>query len=251
MADNAKDNLYDLDGGNSVEQTESLYYSSDETETVKDNTLYNLEEEERMERLASEDNEAWKGETFENSRSVLLLLLKVLTTPVEGWKELKRSRLKEDAVASRCFYPLIALAAASEFTGIFYEAHFTVSEGVIKGIITFMTFFFGYFSVLLLGGIFLPKDLKERLNSYYGKEYVMLNISTLALFYIVFRIFPILGPVVAFLPLWTIYIASKGVKIFRVEENLKVRVATVLSGLILGCPILWNWILTELLPQNI
>ncbi len=260
-----KDNLYNIDDNASVSKERNTEVTSaSDSENSSDNLyslddkLYSLEDNETEEQpdktkdpeaIAEEDNEAWAGEEIDDSKSVLSLLIKILISPVEGWKEVKRCNIPEEKIASRCFYPIIALAAVAEFSGFFYEARFTVNEGVIKGIITFITFFFSYFSTILIGGIVLPKDCKEKLNTNFGKSYVMLSLSSLAIFYIIFEIVPILGPILAFLPLWTIYSAVKGVKIFRVEDEMKVRVSCTLCGLIIGCPVFWNFLFTELLPS--
>lgn len=201
------------------------------------------------------EEEAWRGEIMteednaSNSKiSPLLIMLKTLSNPVEGWKSLKRSKFSTDAVAAKCFYPLVALAAVSEYTALFYDAESSVTTLLVPAIITFITFFFGYFSALLLGGIALSKDAKKTLQTDFGKEFVMINMSTLTLFYIIYRLFPLAGPILAFLPLWTIYAICKGTKQFRVSKDEETRVSAILSAIIIGCPILWNWIFNELLP---
>ena len=140
--------------------------------------------------------------------SPVRLLFKTMFTPVEGWKALKRARLKTEEFASRCFYPLIALAAISEVTKIFYEANVSVSDWAVDGLITFMTFFFGYFSVLLAGGFMLPSKSRDIIKKDIGKQFVMLAMSSLAIFWIFIQIMPML---------------------------------------IIGIPVLWNWVLTDIL----
>lgn len=243
------DNLYNIDDRNHEEEdtrSEALYTLEDTTASRGPNRHeYVLIEE------AEEDAESWRGESPVSRASVFGLLFKIMTTPVEGWKALKRCRLKAEEVAATGFYPLLALAAVSEFTALFYEAHVTISALVIPAIVTFITFFFGYFSVLLCGAVFLPAAASEKLKTQFGRQYIMMNVSTLALFYIMHRIIPILDPVVAFLPLWTIYLAWKGVKYLRVPPELETRTGATLSVLILACPLFWNWIFGEFLPSGL
>lgn len=243
------DNLYNIDDRSSDEadnHSDALYTLED---TVANDDLstreYVLMDE------AENDAESWKGESPVSRSSVLGLLFKIMTTPVEGWKALKRNRLKAEEVAAAGFYPLLALSAVSEFTALFYEAHATITALVVPAIVTFITFFFGYFSVLLCGSVLLPAVASEKLKTQFGHQYVMMNVSTLALFYIIHRIIPILDPVVAFLPLWTIYLACKGVKYLRVPAELETRTGATLSVLILACPLFWNWIFGEFLPSGL
>lgn len=262
MSDYMKDNVY------SVEEENDGYVYNIEEEDISANTEeYVLEEEpdrkdssaeeyviddempdDDIEVETEEESEAWRGDTCESRPSAFGLLLKVLSNPVDGWKAVKRSKYSVDSFAAGCFYPLLGLAAVSEFTALFYESDSTLSSLLVPAVITFITFFFGYFSVLLFGEFLLPRETRKTLHTYYGKEYVMINMSTLAVFYILFRLFPIVGPILAFLPLWTIYITCKGVKLFRVSPEKETRTCGMLSFLMLGCPIFWNWIFNELLP---
>ena len=144
-------------------------------------------------------------------------------------------------------YPLIALAAISEVSKIFYEANVSVSDWAVDGLITFMTFFFGYFSVLLAGGFMLPSKSRDIIKKDIGKQFVMLAMSSLAIFWIFIQIMPMLEPVLVFLPLWTIYLIYKGVRILRVPEEVENSTTGLLCMLIIGIPVLWNWVLTDIL----
>lgn len=210
------------------------------------------EEEDADEEVEDEDmdEEQSTGESVvceKKNPSAVRLLFKTMFTPVEGWKALKRARLKTEEFASRCFYPLIALAAISEVSKVFYEANVSVSDWAVDGLITFMTFFFGYFTVLLAGGFMLPPKSRDIIKKDIGKQFVMLAMSSLAIFWIFIQIMPMLEPVLVFLPLWTIYLIYKGVRILRVPEEVENSTTGLLCMLIIGIPVLWNWILTDIL----
>ncbi len=244
----------------SIEEEDNKYERNIEDCKVSDKTdEYVLEDENNdldpCEYVISDKNgnieeneaESWSGMTAESKIPPFLLVLKTLTNPVSGWKELKRCKYSVDSFAATSFYPLLALASVSEYTALFYDVESSITSLLVPAIVTFITFFFGYFSVLLLGDFMLPKEARKTMHSYYGKEYIMLNISTLSLFYIIFRLFPPGGPIIGFLPLWTIYIACKGVKLFRVPADKETQTCGMLSFLIIGCPLLWNWLFNEIL----
>jgi len=233
--------LYNLESSGHIDVPEETVNGNDGYHDLL--SEYDIEDEEKN----SEEIRAWDGTVVESKPSAIGLLVKILSNPVEGWKELKRCKYSVDKIASGCFYPLVALASISEYTALFYDADSTLVSLIIPAFITFITFFFGYFSVLLCGGFMLPKEARKTLNTYFGKEYVMLSMSTLALFYIVFRLFILAGPIFAFLPLWTIYILCKGVKLFRVPKEKESRTCGIFSALIIGCPIFWNWVFNDLL----
>ena len=251
MKDEENDSVYNIEEEISDNGGEYVLAGNDDN---SESCEYVIADEEQWhiggEEYEDNDAEAWNGSVNASKPSVFGLLIKVLSDPVDGWKALKRCKYSVDSVAAGCFYPLIGLAAVSEYTALFYEADVTFSSLLVPAIITFITFFFGYFSVLLSGELLLPKEARKILHTYYGKEYVMLNISTLTVFYILFRLLPLAGPIFAFLPLWTIYVACKGVKLFRVSKENEARTCGMLSFLIVGCPVFWNWVFNEFLPTQ-
>ena len=166
--------------------------------------------------------EAAPSDAAKSRPSPLGILLKTMMTPVEGWKALKRARLSN-------------------------EANVTVADWLTDGIIAFVTFFFGYFTALLAGGLILPRRSRELMHKDIGRQLVMLSMSTLAIFWTLIQIAPMLEPVLVFLPIWTIYLIYKGVRVLRVPEDTATSTTGILCMLVIGCPLLWNWILTEVL----
>lgn len=203
--------------------------------------LYNLEEEDQK----LNDNEPPTDDNPVKRLSPIGMLFRIMFTPVEGWKSLKRARFRSEEVASRCFYPLIALAAVCDVAKMFYESDFTFSDWAIQGLTIFIAFFFGYFTVLLLGSMILPKKSRALLKTDIGKQFVMVCLSTLAIFYSLICLFPMVEPVLVFLPIWTIYLIYKGVRILRVDKDVENSTTGYLCLLIIGVPIFWNWLFSE------
>lgn len=134
---------------------------------------------------------------------------------------------------------------------MFYEANITLADWAVEGLGTFMTFFFGYFTVILLGGFVLPRQSRDILRKDVGRQFVMLALSTLALFWILIQAMPMFEPVLVFLPLWTIYLVYKGVRILRVPKDVENSTTGLLCMLVIGAPILWNWLLEYILHPAI
>lgn len=240
------------------------HYPSDDDE---DAPLYSIEDEDNEEESdeisggspddSPEDpyDETEDGEDDSDSESEedngykkpspLGLLMKTMLTPVEGWKALKRARISTDSFASGCFLPCVFFAALIEFIKIFYEANYTIGNWLLDTVSTFLIFFFGYFSVILLGGVILPKKARVLMHKDIGKQFVMLNISTLALFWALIELVPMLDPVLVFLPLWTIYLIYKGIRVIRVPSEVEISTTGYMCLLIIGMPLLWNWIINE------
>lgn len=232
------DNLYTL-----PDDSEEYNDGGEEHSEADDslNMEYSLEEDEDGEFEYEEDEED-DDEVEDNKGSVFALLFKILATPVEGWKELKRRKYSLEEVASGCFYPFIAFASLSEFADKLYTT-IGISECLMQAVYTFISFFFGYFTIMLLGGIVLPSLSKECLKKNIGKEFVMMNLSSLALFYIANKLLPMIDAALFFLPIWTVYLIYKGVRILRVPMAVESRTKVILVFLIIGTPIIWQWLL--------
>ena len=135
MSDYMNDNVYSVEEENdgnvyNIEEEDisantEEYVLEDESDPKDSSTgEYVIEDEvsdNDIEDEAEVETEAWRGDTCESRPSAFGLLLKVLSNPVDGWKAVKRSKYSVDSFAAGCFYPLLGLAAVSEFTALFYE----------------------------------------------------------------------------------------------------------------------------------
>lgn len=239
-----KDNLYNIEekyeAPVSVEDLPVVDYESEYVidEAFDDNICTMIADDDN-------DNEAWHGgyeSIKKRDKSPILLLFGILSNPVDGWKQLKRAKLSVEKIAASLFYPALALAAVSEFTDLFYNSDRNFTDLISPAILTFMTFFFSYFTIMIVSDILLPSSCKGILKTDFGKECIMINISTLAMFYFLYRLIPFAGPVIGFLPLWTAYIGYKGAKILRVPDNKETYVCCVILILLLCSLLLWDFI---------
>ncbi len=211
------------------------------------NNDYTLEDEEEELELnqSSDDNSSndypLDSKNQNKRHSPLRLLLTMMINPVEGWKKIRRSNFKSETVAKNCFFPITALAACSCFMEAVYNSAMTLNECVISAVIIFMSLFFGNFLTLLLIKFSFPKEYQPIADSNFGKVFVMYNLSTLGLFYILYELLPMIGPVIVFLPLWTIYLAMRGCRFFRFPAEKGNLLTTLICLYLLGAPIAVYW----------
>lgn len=243
------DSFYDIENQNNIPpdsmEEEPLYRLEDDNESDdEEDALYYYDEDDGE--GDDEDNEEEEKEE-EYKPWAFGILIKTLLTPVEGWKALKRAKFSTEHFANACFVPTVVVATLSEIIKVFYEANLTFTEILIDSLCTFLVFFFGYFTVIFVGGLVLPKKSRSFMQKEIGKQFVMLNLSTLALFWAAIQIVPMLDPVLVFLPIWTIYLIYKGVRVIRVPSNVENSTTGILCLLIIGLPIFWNWVLKEIL----
>ena len=224
----------------------------------KDNdNIYILEDEEREEDNSplnfavvdgDGENEDEKEKTREKDKSALASLFKVMFNPVEGWKKIRRSRLTIENIQAGCFYPLLAILAVSKFADYFYSVDVSLSQLITESIVACVSYFFGFFCVVMLINWLMPKEVTDNFEKGYGKQYIMVGMSSLVLFSIVTNILPMLWPILIFLPIWTLYFMFKGVRFFKLPAKVELKFYLLASAGVIGLPLLVEWGLNEILP---
>ena len=222
-------------------------HSNDEEYDLTDEEEISDEEMDGEDDSDEEDTED-EEESGLKRRKPLPLLFKMMLNPVEGWKNIRRSDISPEDFARGCFYPVCALAALSCFCKLFYEGgSASLSDCVISAVTMFVTFFFGNFLALLLIKVVMPKDCRDIAYTDFGKTFMMLNLSTFALFLTLYNALPMIGPVLVFLPIWTIYLCIRGARFFKFPEEKRSLCKTLLCIFTLGAPLavfqLFEWLL--------
>ena len=170
------------------------------------------------------------------------LLLSILFTGTAGWKQLRRSRLTPEQTAAGCFYPILALAAICRFADWFYLPEFDLSVTLVKAASIFVAFFLSYFTIQVICKLLFPFDSKSKTETDYFKLVVQYALSSLALFWVPAEVLPVIEPLAVFLPIWTIFIITKGVRFLRIPENHKniCMVITVITTI--AMPFIFVWL---------
>lgn len=228
--------LYNIEDNNADNADQPLYRIGADEENLP--YAYGVEDP---------DNEKAEDADSKKSSNSIALLLKIMFSPVTGWKSLKRAKLKPERVAGSLFYPLCALAAASCFIDLVYEANNSISGLLVDALIVFISYFFSYFILPVVGRPFLCTEVNESLQTNFGKDTVMVLLSTLAIFKILLNVVPGLEPVIVFMPLWTIYLTHRVVPMLRAPKDKWAMSTVLLSILIVGLPTFFDWLLDMIL----
>lgn len=204
---------------------------------VSDNLNNNLEES---------TNDVASEKKQKKARNAFLLLLNILMTGTAGWKDLRRSRLTPEQTAAGCFYPIVALASVCRFSDWFYLPEFNLSATLISAVSIFASFFFSYFAVQVVCRWLFPYAAKTKTDTPYFKLIVQYALASLALFWIPAEILPILEPLTVFLPIWTAFIITKGIRFLRLPEQYNNRCMVTIVVTVIVMPYFFMW-LSELI----
>lgn len=176
------------------------------------------------------------------SHGPFMLLLDILFTGTAGWKRLRRARLTPEQSAAGCFYPILALVSVCRFADWFYLPEFDLAATLVSSASIFASFFFSYFAAQVLCKWFFPSEAKTKVDTAYFKHVVQYSLASLALFGISSELLPVLEPITVFLPIWTVFIITKGVRFLRLPENNKNRcMITIIVSTVLT-PYVFIWL---------
>ncbi|MDE6338141.1 MAG: YIP1 family protein [Muribaculaceae bacterium] len=247
------DQKIEVSTGQDTEAEDNIYVYIDEEEygeedvDIDDSPLNYAQIPEGVENYIEEEKNSDKNRNI----SVFLLLLKLLSNPVEGWKEVRREGVTVDEAQRNCFYPLLAIMAISHFATLFYSSRVTLSQIILEAVTSFVGYFAGFFCIILLLKLLLPKGADKCVDTNFGKVFVILNLSSLCLFFTAMELLPMLWPILIFLPLWTVYVICRGTRFFRFPEEKTILCIGLMCVLIVGLPTLIEWGLNEVLPTNV
>lgn len=195
------------------------------------------------------DNKTKNNKINSTAPNPILHFIKMLLSPINGWKQIKSAGFKSEEVGSKLFYPSIALVSAAEFIHLIYYPNATLTSILQSAIATFIAFFLGYFAILFLTDFVFAKVARAKIKTEFGKVYIMMNLTTLTLFYLIYEIFPLAAPIIVFTPIYTLYVIIKGAKCLRIpEEHFSVTIM-MFALLIIGLPILIHYIFTAITPE--
>lgn len=227
---------YTLPEEDAAEGGDALLYSP-----VSDDDRLTEEDDEEAESLQEEKGDDGSPQGGSSRPSLIGVLMRLLSGPVEGWKALRRGRFTPEEVASTLFYPLCGAASLADFSCYFYDINVQLTDVMIEALGTFLSYFLGFYLSSLGLKILLPGRIKSFPDSAPGRIFIMAALSTMALFHIFFAALPMLEPVLFFLPLWTAYIIVRGMRFVKAPEDKRSYTAGTLCLAIIGAPVLISW----------
>lgn len=171
-----------------------------------------------------------------------LAFFRIFLSPVEGWKSLRRLHLSVEKCNSILLFPALALCAVVTFIASAAWGDAGITVALRSALASFCSFFFAYFCVIILARPLLARDAREPFDKPDGKNFISVGITSLALFDTLSAAVPVLQPVLVFLPVWTIFVICRGIRLLGVPDTQQVQTSTILSVLVIGLPLAINWL---------
>ena len=169
---------------------------------------------------------------------------KIMIMPSVGWSLVMSRGPRPEIAVIRFLLPLCLLAAGSEFFSLLYHPDLGFTNVLVQSVITFTSYFLGYYIALVLSKLFLPKDAREFPATTFGKLLIMMGVGSLAFFLILIKVLPMIDFILEFLPVWSVYIIYKGMSMLVVSREKQLLSIGIVSIIVICSPLIVEWILT-------
>lgn len=199
-----------------------------------------MSKQEDFESYQIEDEE----ENGERTLTLWNLVPRIMTMPASGWESTKRRGPSPDIATLRFLLPVCLLSGGSEFFTLLYQTQVEFTSILVAAVISFFSFFLGYYLTLILARLFLPKEAKFFPASKYGRLLTMTGVSTLAIFHFLYKALPMFDFFFEFLPIWTIFLVFRGMRLSDIVPEKAAFSMGVMCVVIVASPVLVEWIFT-------
>lgn len=93
----------------------------------------------------------------------LKYLLQLILSPGHGWEDLERRNPDPEELLRSGLYPLLGIAAATEFLAFFWERHIELSLVLVRAMIDFGSYFIAIFIAQVILDLYLPRVMHSGL----------------------------------------------------------------------------------------
>lgn len=148
----------------------------------------------------------------------LINLFQLLLSPGNGWEDIDKSNTPTRDIATKGFYPLIALVALSVLMqGVYHHVEFIVL--FIRMIVTFLVYFVAYFFGVFILSLFSEPALEQTYDEKRSNTFVLYTLGQLGLISILINVLPVTSAMLFFLPFYVALIQWKGCRYMRVKPD--------------------------------
>ena len=169
--------------------------------------------------------------------TLLKYIIQLILSPSNGWEDIAKRDPDPDKLLSEAVYPLLGIAAASEFFGLAYGTA-TLPQALIGAINIFGSYFITIFIARLLFDMYLEKLAGGEVNKRRSSTLILTGVSIMAFFKIIENCLPWGLLIVKFLPLYAILVLSKGTEYLGLTKRKELKFTALAGIAIVAVPLL-------------
>jgi len=150
----------------------------------------------------------------------LKLMMQLLLVPVRGWEDVSSSSPDPEEMLRRGLYPLMGVAALTEFVSFFYDSQLSLAVVLVRAVIGFGAYFASVFIARLIFDVYLGRELESgEQNRRKTETLIVFAIGIMILFRIIGNCMPSDVNIFKFLPLYLVLILYKAAPYMEVRRD--------------------------------
>lgn len=179
----------------------------------------------------------------------LKYLVQLLLSPSHGWDDIAEEDPDSDVLQRRGLYPLLVVAALTEFLAFFYQRHVNVATVLIRAVADFGSFFIAIFIARIIFDSYLgPLTATGHYDSRRASTLTIVGLGLMALIQTVGNCLPWSVMLMRFMPLYVVLVLYKAIPYMEVRRNCEMRFLLVVSSAVVAVPLLIYYLLYFIIP---
>lgn len=170
--------------------------------------------------------------------SFLKYLLQLVMSPHRGWEEVSADSRSAEQLTQTGLYPLIGIAALSEFIQYFYVRELGLITLLERALAEFVTYFATYFIARTVLEMAMPSLVSGEPNARKIDRLVIYSLSLMVIIEIIANALPVNIPIVTFLPIVVLVVIWKSSLYLSVRQDREIMYVAVAGCSVILLPIL-------------
>ena len=179
----------------------------------------------------------------------LKYLVQLLLSPTHGWEDIEKRNPDPEELMRSGLYPLMGIAAATEFLAFFYQRHVELATVLIRSVADFGSYFVSIFIAKLIFDYYLaPLTSTGSFDSRKAPTVTMAGLGLMVLIQIVSNCLPWSIMLMRFMPLYVVLVLYNAIPYMNVRRGCEMRFLLVAAGAVVAVPLLIYYLLYFIIP---
>ena len=169
--------------------------------------------------------------------TLLRYIIQLILSPKNGWEDLAQTNPDPDVLLTKGVYPLLGIAAVTEFLGMAYQGY-ALGQVLISAINVFGSYFVAVFIARLLFDLYLNKLAGAEIDKRHSSTVIICGIGMMIVFQIIENCLPWNLLIIRFLPLYAALIIFKACAYLRIPKSNELKFTALAAFTIVAVPLL-------------
>lgn len=181
--------------------------------------------------------------------SFLKYLIQLLLSPAHGWEDIEKHNPDPEDLTRTGLYPLMGVAALTEFLAFFYERHAELGTVLIRAVADFGAYFVSVFIARLIFDFYMGALTNSGSNdSRKASTVTVSGLGLMVLIQVISNCLPWSIMLVRFMPLYVVLVLYNAIPYMDVRRGCEMRFLLVAAGAVVAVPLLIYYLLYFIIP---